>query len=338
MDPVRNLCIVKDSFQEKFLNKIPKYSENVIGSPRSRRKHLLENKTEKQVITDDVFIPTQVANPFLEASGFFQKQSSWILANVDVLFNFSKQEDGYILPQVITRDYTYALLDADKGFLEYLEYRLPAATGFTDCINTKDNKIATQFLNQNRGKDLVDYVLNIQAEGVDLVVSNSPLSEKTLLQALKMGHVGATFITKISTETPIEYLYALSMWFKSVALVKPFLEDLNSNIGYFVCEDFTGDALDAMDLDFLQINVPNNFYEYVQNYYNSIKLLKTSLPKDTKYNMYKCKAILKGVPRERPYKMRTMAKTKKRPERPYGGVLCSKCMREIFKEKARINK
>ena len=52
----------------------------------------------------------------------------------------------------------------------------------------------------------------------------------------------------------------------------------------------------------------------------------------------KCKAILKGVPRERPYRMRTMAKTKKRPERPYGGVLCSKCMREVFKEKARINK
>jgi len=292
MDPVRNLCIVKDSFQEKFFNKIPKYSESVIGSPRTRRKHLLENKTEKEVITDDIFLPTVVANPFLQTDGFFQKQSSWILANLDVLFNFSKQEDGYILPQVITRDYKYAVLDADKGFIEYLQYRLPAATGFTDCINTKGDKITTQFLNQNRSKDLVSYVLNIQAEGVDLVVSNSPLSEKTLLQGLKLSHVGATFITKISTETPIEYLYVLSMWFESVALVKPFLDDLNSNIGYYVCEGFTGDALDAMDLDFLNINVPYDFYEYVQNYYNSIKLLKTSLPRDTKYNMYKCKALL----------------------------------------------
>ena len=49
----------------------------------------------------------------------------------------------------------------------------------------------------------------------------------------------------------------------------------------------------------------------------------------------RCKAVLKGVPRERPYKMMRMAKTKKRPERPYGGVLCSKCMRELFKEKSR---
>jgi len=40
-----------------------------------------------------------------------------------------------------------------------------------------------------------------------------------------------------------------------------------------------------------------------------------------------CGAVLKGVPRELPYRMRSMAKTKKRPERPFGGVLCSKCMR-----------
>ena len=41
-----------------------------------------------------------------------------------------------------------------------------------------------------------------------------------------------------------------------------------------------------------------------------------------------CGAKLKGVPRELPYKMRNIAKTKKRPERPYGGVLCSRCMRQ----------
>jgi len=48
-----------------------------------------------------------------------------------------------------------------------------------------------------------------------------------------------------------------------------------------------------------------------------------------------CGAILKGVPRELPYKMRSMAKTKKRPERPYGGVLCSKCMRQEIINKVR---
>lgn len=49
-----------------------------------------------------------------------------------------------------------------------------------------------------------------------------------------------------------------------------------------------------------------------------------------------CGGVLKGVPRERPYKMRGMPKTMKRPERPYGGVLCSRCMRNVIVEKARI--
>lgn len=40
-----------------------------------------------------------------------------------------------------------------------------------------------------------------------------------------------------------------------------------------------------------------------------------------------CGAVLAGVPRERPFIMRSISKTQKRPERPYGGVLCSKCMR-----------
>jgi ribosomal protein L34E len=33
-----------------------------------------------------------------------------------------------------------------------------------------------------------------------------------------------------------------------------------------------------------------------------------------------------------------MAKTKKRPSRIYGGMLCSKCSREVLKQKARVSK
>lgn len=50
---------------------------------------------------------------------------------------------------------------------------------------------------------------------------------------------------------------------------------------------------------------------------------------------HNCGDVLKGVPRGLPYKMRSMAKTKKRPERPYGGVLCSKCMRQTIIDKIR---
>ena len=48
-----------------------------------------------------------------------------------------------------------------------------------------------------------------------------------------------------------------------------------------------------------------------------------------------CGAMLHGVPRELPYKMASMPKTKKKPERPYGGVLCSKCMRNEIINKIR---
>ncbi len=33
--------------------------------------------------------------------------------------------------------------------------------------------------------------------------------------------------------------------------------------------------------------------------------------------------------------MRQLPKTMKRPERPYGGVLCSRCMRQLIKDDVR---
>jgi large subunit ribosomal protein L34e len=46
-----------------------------------------------------------------------------------------------------------------------------------------------------------------------------------------------------------------------------------------------------------------------------------------------CKKPLHGVPRDIPSKIRRLSKTCRRPERPYGGNLCSRCMREKIKEK-----
>ena len=48
-----------------------------------------------------------------------------------------------------------------------------------------------------------------------------------------------------------------------------------------------------------------------------------------------CKKQLAGVPRERPFKMQNMPKNQKRPERPFGGVLCSSCSRNKIKTDAR---
>jgi large subunit ribosomal protein L34e len=60
--------------------------------------------------------------------------------------------------------------------------------------------------------------------------------------------------------------------------------------------------------------------------------------KPSKHICGSCGAGLAGVPRERPAKMANMPRTAKRPERPYGGVLCSKCMRNQVKQQARSEK
>ncbi len=49
--------------------------------------------------------------------------------------------------------------------------------------------------------------------------------------------------------------------------------------------------------------------------------------KPAKATCAQCGNALAGVPRERPFKMQNMGKTEKRPQRPYGGQLCSKCSR-----------
>lgn len=48
-----------------------------------------------------------------------------------------------------------------------------------------------------------------------------------------------------------------------------------------------------------------------------------------------CAKVLAGVPRELPTTMKNLPKSSKRPERPYGGVLCSSCTRTLLKNKVR---
>lgn len=60
------------------------------------------------------------------------------------------------------------------------------------------------------------------------------------------------------------------------------------------------------------------------------------LRKPSKARCAGCGAVLKGVARERPYKMQNMPKSKKKPNRPYGGALCSRCTRAKIKEMARM--
>jgi len=58
--------------------------------------------------------------------------------------------------------------------------------------------------------------------------------------------------------------------------------------------------------------------------------------KPSKHVCAGCGKPLHGVPRGRPYQIRKLPKSKRKPNRPYGGYYCSECMRKFFKKEARL--
>jgi len=45
-----------------------------------------------------------------------------------------------------------------------------------------------------------------------------------------------------------------------------------------------------------------------------------------------CKNQLHGIPTTTKHQLKKLSKTQRRPERPYGGILCSACMRKKITE------
>ena len=79
----------------------------------------------------------------------------------------------------------------------------------------------------------------------------------------------------------------------------------------------------------------------------SLRRVKKKLPGGKTVTHYKkrkpkvakcanCKTELKGMTRERPYKMQKLNRSKKKVERPFGGNLCSKCSRLLIKKEIRV--
>ena len=50
----------------------------------------------------------------------------------------------------------------------------------------------------------------------------------------------------------------------------------------------------------------------------------------------RCGAKLHGIPRGNPADISKLAKSERRPERLFGGVLCSRCLRDTIKLETRV--
>jgi large subunit ribosomal protein L34e len=66
-----------------------------------------------------------------------------------------------------------------------------------------------------------------------------------------------------------------------------------------------------------------------------VTVLHYKKKKPSKHICADCGKLLHSVPRARPYQIRKLPKSKKRPNRPYGGYFCSECARKMFKKEAR---
>ncbi len=64
-------------------------------------------------------------------------------------------------------------------------------------------------------------------------------------------------------------------------------------------------------------------------------VLRYKKKKPAKHVCAECGALLHGVPRGRPFEIKKLSKSQKRPNRPFGGNLCPKCARKHFKNEAR---
>ncbi len=49
-----------------------------------------------------------------------------------------------------------------------------------------------------------------------------------------------------------------------------------------------------------------------------------------------CKGVLHAVPKRKGSELAKLSKTEKRPQRPFGGVLCGNCTRRLVKMETRI--
>ena len=290
MDPLEKLCVVRDSFAdiEDRLYKVEKYSEEFVGSPRARRSRLLSSNKESEKNENILKIPE--VGKSIEMEGFFKNMSSYVLADIDTVYNFSLQENGYLTHQVLNENYKYAILDSDVGFLEYLQYRLPESIGFTNCLTTTKtkSKFPKLKINTNCDNGLTKYVNDIAPDGVDLVVSNTINVADNSANALRMLKKGGTFIQKVS-EIDLQHLYILTLAFKQFSLFRPFLE--NENVMYVICEEFSGNSLDIIPLfsEKEKVSYPSSFADYVSS---TLSISTSNNNISQEYNFYRCKALM----------------------------------------------
>ena len=307
MDPSEYLCKYKNSFEPKLEYKFKSYTYDPNHTYHEITKH---DKTTKHNITTN-HDKTKQNDLFKNVSTQpFSTRNAIILANIDMVFNFSKHTDGYIQKQN-NKKYIFAALNDDTGLTQYIMYRNPNSQGYgvydTLCSCGCLPKVINTCTCKNPNKDglgklvnltkiitatmdtITCQIKNFNPMKVDLVVNgDSSKFKDSLLVALKTLNNEGVFITPI-TNDDINILYMASLTFGKITLFKPISSGPNSF--YVICQDIHINNIDYInDLqNNKNINVPTNFINWFKSFPTNNYPTTNNTTDDI--NIYKCKAI-----------------------------------------------
>lgn len=331
MDPSGDFCLIRNSFASSNINLINNkneeptlhtFSEELVGSPRSRKIEA-SNFPQKEEKGRNINVP-YISKPALaEKIDSIFSDVAIVLANVDALFNFTKNGASYIAPQD-TKEFSYAILSSNnsnifnvvnkenKGleswkFVQYLQYRLPLARGYIlNDFNWKNLNVPSQIqepseegsgylknINTNNldfSSDLL-YPLRMKPDGMDLVIYNTTHKEEySWKNALKILGIGGTLLYRIKdNDTNIRELYNLAMCFNKFSLFKPLSDD--QNYSFIIAEDYRGPWDSSLSFNIETFLKPSlQFTTFIMKYVEQI-LKSPQTTQNLQYDLYKCKAL-----------------------------------------------
>lgn len=296
MDPSASLCLTYDSLQEippeiikdtdwynhqKQTPLTPSYKNVSIQSEVAPQycdptRYKILQKVKDAFNVDGFIQARDAMNPFEQiGKSIFINRAAVKLANIDAV--------NHITPDVFTfdskiSDRAFKFCDiaaGPGGFTQYMQYRFPNSTGYGMTLRSKTLDWSTNFLDMTRftpfyGPDntgslytnheaFVQYVLNQQPEGVDLVTGDGGfdlddtmdrtllhrqefLSSRLLLTQSLVGigcsKVGGNFLVKVFdtvTDISSHILFVLAQCFHEIMIFKPVTSRPANAEKYVIC-------------------------------------------------------------------------------------------------------
>lgn len=232
------------------------------------------------------------ANPYEDVGrSIFMDRAGVKMANIDAVFNLTKQEGGYLAQQTAGRFVFCDLAGAPGAWSQYVQWRRPESYGYgislregIDWNLTKLNadNMTISFGSDNTGdlyKNAIffsDEVLRANPLGADLIIADGGFNVDTreleqeiltfnlilseCLVGVRTCRLGGSFVVKVyDTVQPktASLIYSLSKAFDEICLFKPVTSRPANSERYLVCIRRNETPIDELTHVYESIDVEN---------------------------------------------------------------------------------